>query len=59
MKTWIETTLLFILLGLATVLTVLSLTSCGHTNHKKKLLEDMNPGCEVTDELQMICPGPY
>lgn len=33
------------------------LIGCAHssTNHKKKLLEQMNPGCEVSDELELNC----
>lgn len=35
--------------------TLALVAGCGTTNHKKKLLEDMNPGCDVTDDLQLVC----
>lgn len=45
------------------ILAMLSIASfllfgCGTTSHKKRLLEQMYPECEVSDELEITCPPP-
>jgi hypothetical protein len=58
MKTHLET-LLYISFGLLVSFVVVFLTlGCGTTDHKKRLLEQMNPGCVVTDDLTIICEPP-
>lgn len=58
MKDWLQTILLFLLMMCAVVAFVSMLSGCGTTNHKRKLLQDMNPECEVSEDLYLVCPAP-
>jgi len=58
MKTHLET-LLYISFGLLVSFVVVFLTlGCGTTDHKRKLLQQLNPECWVSKELEIKCPPP-
>jgi len=36
----------------------LVLAGCSSISHRRELLQRQNPECEVTEELEIICPMP-
>lgn len=58
MKDVFKTFELIILAMLSIAALTFLLFGCGTTSHKKRLLEQMYPECEVSDELEITCPPP-
>lgn len=58
MRATLETVLIFTVMVLAISSCVYLLSACGTTNHKRRFLQQMNPGCEVTERLEITCPTP-